>query len=113
MAFDHANFIANTRHMCCRIDVAEQHISLVNRNRVCIHMRLSKEALSTRVVVRRARRGAAPFVWEINKDAMSEPVYVSPEAFVTMEAAFVAGQSRLAEFTPPQMPTPSPVESQF
>jgi hypothetical protein len=99
--------------MCCRIDVAEQHISLVNRNRVCIHMRLSKEALSTRVVVRRARRGAAPFVWEINKDAMSEPVYVSPEAFVTMEAAFVAGQSRLAEFTPPQMPTPSPVESQF
>ncbi len=69
-------------------------MSLVNRNRVFIQMRISKEALSTRVVVRRARRGAAPFVWEINKDTMSEPVYVSPEAFVTMEAAFVAGQSQ-------------------
>jgi len=88
-------------------------MSLVNRNRVFIHMRISKEALSTRVVVRRARRGAAPFVWEINKDTMSEPVYVSPEAFVTMEAAFVAGQSRLAEFTPPQMPTQSQIESHF
>jgi hypothetical protein len=88
-------------------------MSLVNRSRVCINMRISKEALSTRVVVRRARRGAAPFVWEINNDTMSEPVYVSPEAFVTMEAAFVAGQSRLAEFTPPQLPTPSLIESHF
>jgi hypothetical protein len=88
-------------------------MSLVNRNRVCIHMRLSKEALSTRVVVRRARSGAAPFVWEINKDTMSEPVYVSLEAFVTMEAAFVAGQSRLAEFTPSQLPKPSVIESHF
>jgi hypothetical protein len=112
-AFVHANFIAITAHTCCRIDVAEQHMSLVNRSRVCINMRISKEALSTRVVVRRARRGAAPFVWEINKDTMSEPVYVSPEAFVTMEAAFVAGQSRLAEFTPPQLPTPSLIESHF
>jgi hypothetical protein len=64
-------------------------------------MRLSKEALSTRVVVRRARRGAAPFIWEINKDSMVEPVYVSPEAFVSMEAAYQAGQARLPEFTPP------------
>jgi hypothetical protein len=65
-------------------------------------MRLSKEALSTRVVVRRARRGAAPFVWEITKDSMTEPVFISPEAFGSMEAAFLAGQARLAEFTPPQ-----------
>jgi hypothetical protein len=64
-------------------------------------MRLSKEALSIRVVVRRARRGAAPFIWEINKDSMAEPVYVSPEAFGSMEAAYRAGQARLAEFTPP------------
>ena len=63
-------------------------------------MRLSKEALSTRVVVRRARTGAAPFVWEISKDSMAEPVYVSCEAFVSMEAAYRAGQARLAEFTP-------------
>jgi hypothetical protein len=64
-------------------------------------MRLSKEALSIRVVVRRARRGAAPFIWEINKDNMAEPVYVSPDAFASMEAAYQAGQARLAEFTPP------------
>jgi hypothetical protein len=64
-------------------------------------MRFSKEALSIRVVVRRARRGAAPFIWEINKDSMAEPVYVSAESFVSMEAAFRAGQARLGEFTPP------------
>ncbi len=64
-------------------------------------MRLSKEALSIRVVVRRARRGTTPFIWEINRDSMAEPVYVSPEAFVSMEAAYQAGQARLAEFTPP------------
>ena len=63
-------------------------------------MRLTKEALSIRVVVRRARRGAAPFVWEITKDSMAEPVYISPEAFRSMEAAYQAGQARLAEFTP-------------
>lgn len=62
-------------------------------------MRLSKEALSIKVVVRRARRGAAPFVWEINKDSMAEPLYVSPNSFVSMEAAFRAGQARLGEFT--------------
>jgi len=63
-------------------------------------MRLSKEALSVRVVVRRARRGAAPFVWEINRDSMIEPVYVSPEGFGNMESAYTAGQARLAEFIP-------------
>jgi hypothetical protein len=64
-------------------------------------MRLSKEALSIRVVVRRARRGVAPFIWEINTDTRAEPVYVSPDAFASMEAAYQAGQARLAEFTPP------------
>lgn len=63
-------------------------------------MRLSKEALSIKVVVRRARRGSTPFVWEINRDSMPEPVYVSPEAFSSMEEAFRAGQARLSEFTP-------------
>jgi hypothetical protein len=63
-------------------------------------MRLSKEALSIRVVVRRARRGAAPFIWEINTDSMTDPVFISPEAFVSMEAAYQAGRARVAEFTP-------------
>jgi hypothetical protein len=61
-------------------------------------MRLSKEALSIRVVVRRARRGSKPFVWEIIRDSMTEPVFVSPEAYVSMEAAYKAGHARLAEF---------------
>ena len=63
-------------------------------------MRLSKEALSVRVVVRRARAGAAPFVWEINRDNMAEPVFVSPETFRSMESAYRAGQARLPEFVP-------------
>jgi hypothetical protein len=61
-------------------------------------MRLNKEDLSTKVVVRRARRGAAPFIWEINNDSRAEPVFVSPDAFVSMEAAYNAGQARLKEF---------------
>ena len=61
-------------------------------------MRISKEELSTKVVVRRARRGAAPFVWEINKENMAEPVYVSPDGFGSMEDAYRAGRARLAEF---------------
>ena len=44
---------------------------------------------------------------------MTEPVYVSPEGFVTMEAAFVAGQSRLAEFFPPVHTAPTPVEARI
>jgi hypothetical protein len=76
-------------------------------------MRLSKEALSIRVVVRRARRGAAPFVWEINKDSMAEPVYTSPEAFVSMEAAFRAGHARLAEFTPAPRSMPETPEQHY
>jgi hypothetical protein len=64
-------------------------------------MRLSKEALSIRVVVRRALRGTAPFIWEINTHSMTGPVFISTEAFVSMEAAYQAGHARLAEFTPP------------
>jgi len=69
-------------------------------------MRLSKEALSIRVVVRRAKRGAAPFVWEINRDNMAEPVFVSPEAYASMEAAYRAGHARLSEFVPPPRSMP-------
>jgi hypothetical protein len=76
-------------------------------------MRLSKEALSVRVVVRRARRGATPFVWQINKDSMVEPVFVSPEAFVSMEAAFKAGQARLADFVPSSRAASQIVDNHF
>lgn len=73
-------------------------------------MRLSKEALSTRVVVRRARRGRATFVWEINHDSRVEPLFVSTEAFVSMEEAYQAGRARLLEFTPPPRSIPEEAE---
>jgi hypothetical protein len=98
--------------MCCQIDPIKQSWRCIQAG-VAVQMRLSKEALSTRVVVRRARVGATPFVWEINKDSMAEPVYVSPEAFASMEAAFQAGHARLAEFTPPQRPKPDPTGPLF
>jgi len=63
-------------------------------------MRLTKEELSTRVVVRRVRRGAAPFVWEINMESRAEPLYVSPDGFRSMEDAYRAGHARLHEFVP-------------
>lgn len=61
-------------------------------------MRITKEELATKVVVRRARRGAAPFVWEINQENMAEPIYVSPDGFGSMEDAYLAGRARLPEF---------------
>jgi hypothetical protein len=63
-------------------------------------MRITKEELATKVVVRRVRRGSAPFVWEINAENLAEPLYVSPDGFASMEAAYRAGQARLPEFIP-------------
>jgi hypothetical protein len=63
-------------------------------------MRISREELSIRVVVRRLRRGNAPFVWEINTEHTAEPLYVSPDGFRSMEEAYRAGQARLPEFVP-------------
>ena len=71
-------------------------------------MRLTKEALSIRVVVRRAVGGAAPFRWEVYRDEGCEPLHISPDRFRTMEAAYQAGRARLAEFTPAR-PIPSDV----
>jgi hypothetical protein len=102
--------ISNYLFVCCRIDLARCYMFPQCSQMVPILMRLSKEALSTRIVVRRARRGVAPFVWEVNRDSMAAPVYVSPEAFGSMEAAFVAGQARLGEFTSSARPRPEMAE---
>lgn len=72
-------------------------------------MRLSPDALSTKVVVRRAGRGTARFVWEITHDNNDEPLYISPEAFASMEAAYQAGQARLIEFMPSRRSMPAAV----
>ncbi len=65
-------------------------------------MRLTKEELSTRVVVRRAGIGAAPFRWEVYRAEAPVPVFVSPSRFSNMDAAYRDGQARLPEFMPPK-----------
>ena len=63
--------------------------------------RITKEALATSVVVRRrARAGLAPFGWEVHGADTAEPLHVSLDRFASMEAAYGAGQARLAEFIP-------------
>jgi hypothetical protein len=44
---------------------------------------------------------------------MVEPVFVSPEAFVSMEAAFKAGQARLADFVPSSRAASQIVDNHF
>jgi hypothetical protein len=73
-------------------------------------MRLTKEELSIRLVVRRAGRGTAPFVWAISKGNIAEPIYTSPDTFGTMEDAYRAGQARLSEFIPTRGPRPGMAE---
>jgi hypothetical protein len=66
--------------------------------------RLSKDAISTTVVVRRIWRGATPFRWEIYKAEMAEPVHVSAVGFVSMEAAYTSGQAMLKQMLLEQRP---------
>ncbi len=74
-------------------------------------MRVSKEELAIRVVVRRLGRGATPFVWAINKGSLAEPIYISPDSFANMEDAYRAGQARLPEFITTARPRPGMAES--
>ena len=57
--------------------------------------------LFARVVVRRVGKGEASFRWEIQGEETVAPSYVSPDKFGSMEAAYQAGQARLAEFQRP------------
>ena len=61
-------------------------------------MRITKETLLLRVVVRRVRPGIAPYIWEVRQVDASLPIHVSVDRFGSMEAAYTAGQARLAEF---------------
>jgi hypothetical protein len=63
-------------------------------------MTVSKEALSTSVVVRRVGRGAAPFGWEIHRTDMEHLIHASPARFGSMDAAYTAGAAQLADFIP-------------
>ena len=63
-------------------------------------MRLTKEALSIRLVVRRSDVGTFPFRWEVYGEGGAEPIHTSVDRFKSMEAAHSAGQARLTEFIP-------------
>ena len=63
-------------------------------------MRITAEALSISIVVRRITVGSAPFRWEVHRADAMGPIHVSPERFASMEAAYRAGQARLEEFIP-------------
>jgi hypothetical protein len=63
-------------------------------------MTVSKEALSTSVVVRRVGRGATPFGWEIHRTDMDGLIHASPARFGNMDAAYTAGAAQLAGFIP-------------
>jgi hypothetical protein len=67
-------------------------------------MRLTTEALNTRLIVRRLTRatGAAPYRWEVYRDETAEPIFVSPDRFGTMDAAYRAGHARLKDFVLPE-----------
>jgi hypothetical protein len=56
--------------------------------------------INIRIVVRRVGVGATPFGWEVY-DGIT-PRYASPDRFRSLEAAYSAGQARLAEFLPPK-----------
>ena len=63
-------------------------------------MRITKEVLATNLLVRRVAVGATPFRWEVHSADTAEPLHISPDRFASMEAAYQAGQARLAEFVP-------------
>jgi hypothetical protein len=61
-------------------------------------MRITREALSVSILVRRVGVGAASFGWEVHHADTAGPIHVSPDRFRSMEAAYRAGQARLPEF---------------
>ena len=63
-------------------------------------MKIIEGAFTVRVVVRRIKAGVGPYCWEIHEVDTLEAIYVSPDSFIGMEAAFEAGQARLVEFIP-------------
>ena len=67
-------------------------------------MRLSREALDYRVVVRRVTAGPRPFHWEVRAADDGTPVQVSPDRFGSMAMAYEQGQAWLTEFLAKRVP---------
>jgi hypothetical protein len=76
-------------------------------------MRTTKEALSVSVVVRRVGVGAAPFSWAVQRADTETVIHVSLERFRSMDAAYRAGQARLAEFIPKRSVPPGVAENRL
>ena len=76
-------------------------------------MRVTKEALSFGIVVRRVRVGKAPFGWEVCRADASGPIHVSTDQFSSMEAAYKAGQARLRDFIPKRSMPPGVTENRI
>jgi hypothetical protein len=76
------------------------------RRHGALSVRLSKEALSVSIVVRRGFVGIAPFRWEVHRAETAASIFVSSDRFLSMEAAYTAGMARLAEFIPARAPGP-------
>ncbi len=58
---------------------------------------MSIEALFMHIFIRRTGVGPAPFTWEVHGDGIT-PIHVSSERYKSMDAAYNAGQARLADF---------------
>lgn len=76
-------------------------------------MRTTKEALAVRVVARRLGNGAKPFGWEIHGAETIVPLYISPDRFKGLQAAYEAGQARLGDFITQPVRRPGQRESVF
>jgi hypothetical protein len=61
-------------------------------------MRTTAEDLNLRVVVRRVTTGSAPYRWEVHETGTLLPLHTSSQRFRSMETAFKAGQTGLADF---------------
>lgn len=75
--------------------------------------RITREALSVCVVVRRVGVGAAPFAWAVQRTDTDTLAYASSDRFRSMEAAYRAGQDRLADFIPKRSPPPGVTENRL
>jgi hypothetical protein len=71
-------------------------------------MNIDKEVNLLTLVVRRITSDATPFAWELRKDGVS--LHVSAERYGNMEAAYIAGRTKLPDFL--TKPTPASVRRQ-
>jgi hypothetical protein len=76
-------------------------------------IRTTKEVLSISVVVRRVGIGAAPFGWAILRTDTDTLMHISPDRFRSMDAAYRAGQARLADFIPKRPRPPGVTENRL